>query len=86
MFCSVPWDETTLLGYIAEENFVCYCGTTFMVASGVTLLLFISICFHLRAFYEMFDFSIYEWNHLDMHENDEEFILKLVRFHVLVKK
>lgn len=82
----MPWNQSTFLGYIAEQNLMCFFGGTYMVGDGVVLLLFVSICMHHQAFYEMFEFSINEWNQLDANPNDDQFILDQIRFHISVKK
>lgn len=85
-FFSVPWNQSTLSGYIGEENFICYCGGTYMVSDGVILLLFISICTHHQAFYDVFANTIDQWNRRDANQNDEQFIFDLMRFDILIKE
>lgn len=47
---SLPWNEETPLGYIAEIGFNIAIDQAYMISNGALLLLFISICLHHQAF------------------------------------
>lgn len=84
--CSLPWDQSTPLGYFTEVCFVAHNGLTYFVGSGGLLLFLISICFHHHAFYQIFKQSVDELNYFDGNRNDKELLCDLIRFHTLVKE
>lgn len=88
--CSLPWSQSTIVGYFGEQlliNVMCF---IYSVINGVLLLLFISICLHYRTFYEIIKHWIDEWNNENANGNtnrcDEKFLCELIRFHVSAKK
>lgn len=86
---SLPWDQTTYAGYLAEDFLICMFALTFCIGTGIALLLFISICIHQLAFYEMFKHSIENWNNWNQSEqnrNGKPFISDLIYFHADVKE
>ena len=85
-FRSLPWNQTTLLGYFGESTFMMFSGETFVYANGIMMLIFISICIHHLAFYEMLKYSIEKWNRLKKNQNDERFICNQIHFHNTVKE
>lgn len=84
--CSLPWNQTTPSGYFGEIAFMLVCGQTHLITTCSPLMLFISMCIHHQIFYEIFDYSIDNWNGLDANENDEKFLCDRIRFHATVKK
>lgn len=57
----------------------------YFITIGSMLLLFISLCFHHRAFHRMFQQWINDWNTLATDENNNEFLRNLHVFHNRVK-
>lgn len=86
-FCSVPWNEHTLVGYIAELSYHVASGVMYLLSETVFMLLFISLCLHHRAFYKMFCHSLNEINeHLNDTKIGEQHLVRLIRFYVTVKE
>lgn len=56
------------------------------ICIGIMMLLFITICLHYQAFYEMFVHTIEKWNPLAANQNDESFLCDLIHFHATVKE
>lgn len=82
-----PWNQATLAGYLAEDFYIIFVAVVFGFVAGMILLLFISICIYHLAFYKMFEHSINKWNqNINEHQNDEQFIFDLIRFHIEVKE
>lgn len=78
---SLPWNQTTYLGYFAELLLLIPLAYGYMIINGTFLLLFISICMHHQAFHKMFKQST---NRTD--KCDSKFLCDLMRFHVLAKE
>lgn len=78
---SLPWNQTTILGYFGEICFTVIASETYLIVTGVFLILFISICNHHQAFYDIFKQSINECN-----RHDEKFIRGLIQFHISTKR
>lgn len=82
----VPWNQTTLAGYLGEDFYIFFAAVAFNVIAGVIFLLFVSICIYHSAFYQMFEHSINKWNqNINGDQNDEQFIFDLISFHIEVK-
>lgn len=83
----VPWNQTTLSGYLAEDFYIFFWGGAFFVATGTVLLLFISICIYHTAFRKMFEHSIDKFNqNSSLRQYDEQFVFDLMRFHIEAQK
>lgn len=82
---SLPWNQETLLGYILETVFFVVETFSYFLINGTFLILFISLCLHNRAFYQMFQHTIREWEESNANQNDSEFLCKLINFQVTVK-
>lgn len=91
----MPWNQSTIFGYFAEIAFFLMITGVFTLINGAFLLLFMSMCIHHRAFYEIIQHSIDEWNSTNADKNyginenylvNQRFICDLIYFHVLVKK
>lgn len=88
---SLPWDQSTIIGYLGEQiliNIMCF---VYSVINGVHLLLFISICLHHRTFYEIIESWIDKWNNGNGNGNPcdrdaRKFLHSLIRFHISSKK
>lgn len=85
-FESVPWNQQTLAGYIAEASFITFSCETYLGAVGAPLLLFISFCLFHDVFYKMFRHFINELNHSDAERNNRELLRKIVKFHNSAKE
>lgn len=86
---SLPWDQSTVIGYFGEQiliNAICF---VYSVINGVLLLLFISICLHHRTFYEIIRSWIDKWNNGNGNRCDldsRKLLCDLIRFHMSSKK
>lgn len=78
-------DQDTFAGYIAEIVYCCFGGEAYILSNGVILLLFVSICLHHKAFYQMFKHAAIKFDEPDKNRNDHEYICDLIRFHVKIK-
>lgn len=86
-FYSLPWNQDTLVGYIGEIAYCCFVGEAYILSNGVILLLFVSICLHHKAFYQMYENAVIKLTEFDKNQNIHEYnnICDLVRFHVTIK-
>lgn len=90
--CSrLPWNEETIIGYIAEILFNIMGCEVYYIANGATTLLFISMCLYNRAFLEMVQSMLHNLNNTDhkpndRKQNDRKLLCKLIEFHVSVKR
>lgn len=82
----LPWNQETLLGYFGETCYFVVVSLSYLIINGTFMLLFISLCLHNGAFYEMFHHFIRKWEESDENRNDVEFLHKLIEFHVSTKK
>ena len=82
----LPWNQTTKLGYFMEIICDIILGTSYFLANGSLLLLFISICLHHLAFYNRFKYSISKLGNSKNPENDKKLLCDLIQFHNLAKE
>lgn len=82
---SLPWNQTTYLGYFGEivQDIVVTAG--YIVANGALLLLFISISIYHQAFQKIFKHSVVKLKAIGK-KNKDEVICELVRLHVSAKQ
>lgn len=89
-FCSprsLPWDQRTPLGYFSELIFSNLYAASYLISNGTLFLLFISICLHHLAFYEIVQYSLDKLDRLDGNRNEEmKVFYDLIQFHILVKR
>lgn len=83
---SLPWDQSTLVGYFAEIFCVWHNGQVYLLAVGAVILFLISICYHHHAFYQIFKHSVDKINNFDENRKHEDVLRNLIRFHMLVKE
>lgn len=77
----LPWDQTTPWGYFGETLYHLFVGEMYLLTNGAFLLLFISLCLHHRAFYQMFDNFVRKMDYPDENRNDTRHVWKLIKFH-----
>lgn len=82
----LPWDATTPSGYFWEIFLSTVYIETYYTVNGPVLLIFVSICMHNQAFYEMFSHSVREMDDLRDARMEKMHIFYLVRFHVTIKE
>lgn len=82
----LPWDSTTPSGYFWEIFLSTVYIETYYTVNGPVLLLFVSICMHNQAFYQMFSHAVREMDDLHDVRKEKAHIFYLVRFHVTIKE
>lgn len=83
---SFPWDQSTFAGYVAEIAFAINVSEAFLITNGTLLLLFMSICLHHQAFYEMFHHSVRKLDQMDKDRIGAELARNLICFHIKAKE
>lgn len=81
----LPWNQETLLGYIAEIVCMIVTDEGYLLTSGAVLLLLISMCLHHRAFSEMFRRLLRAHEHPNRLIDQKKLLCKAIRFHNSVK-
>lgn len=84
-FSSLPWNTNTLIGYAGEIVFHLITGALYLHLNGVIMLLFIALCLHHRAFYQMFCQKLQKFDEKH-NSNPKQFLCELIEFHILVKE
>lgn len=75
-----------ITGYIGNVCLMILMGELFIFMHGVVSLLFVSMCLHHRAFCGIFRQLIGEWTRDRTESHDRQFICRLIRFHISVKR
>ena len=81
---SLPWNQLTIWGYFGEISYYEISCAGYIFVIGVLLLLFISICIHHHAFYQIFEHSINEANRTK--QFDKKYFYHLARCHIAEKE
>lgn len=82
---SLPWDQTTLLGYFMETIYSNLILQAYYFYNGAVLIPFISICTHHQAFAKVFRHLLQELERSD--ENGRAgHIRKIIHFHNAIKR
>lgn len=82
----MPWNQSTLIGYLAEVFYGTFLCEVFIVATGSVLCLFMSMSWHHEAFFFMFRYSVRKLDKPETNNNNKKIIFDLVRFHMMVKE
>lgn len=83
---SLPWNQETLFGYFGEILTIVVTGEGYILTNGAVLLLFISLCMHFRAFFEIFQHSMKKLEHPDQKQNYKQILCEIIRSHNLAKR
>lgn len=59
---------------------------TYLFVNGIVLALFISVCVHHRAFFDIFNHLVSKWDFHNADRCDENFLCNLIRYHVTIKQ
>lgn len=86
IFFRLPWNQNTLYGYIGEILFTYFSCESYLFVNGPIVVLFVSMCLHHRAFYEMFNYSLHEMDVPNKKKNDKLELWKIIQFQNLVKE
>lgn len=77
---SLPWNQKTFAGYVAEICLSVVLVMFYMFFNGFYFLFFISICLNHQAFYQMFQHYLQDFNQSDGETIDKKLLCKLIRF------
>lgn len=80
----LPWNQDTLLGYLAEIVSIVVTDEAYLLTSGAVLLLYISMCLNHRAFYDMFQYLLKDPP--NRQQNHRKLLCDVIRFHTTVKR
>lgn len=80
---SLPWSHETLTGYFAEVLYSTISAESFLCFNGAILMLFISMCMHHAAFYDIYHNYVQKLNS-DVRKMEP--IFRIIRFHIKVKR
>lgn len=83
--CSLPWNQDTPFGYFCEICLGIFWSEDYFIANGTLLLLFISMSWHHRAFYEIFQQSVQKAEEYVSDQQKLDAFCKIVCFHNSVK-
>lgn len=83
---SLPWDQTTPIGYCGEICFSILNIEVFWAVGAQVLLLFIFLCKNNFAFCAMFESFVNEFHKMKDMRKKHDAIRKLVNFHNNVKR
>lgn len=83
---SLPWNCGDPFGYIGEILFHIITGQLYIFCTGIVLLLFIAMCLHHQAFYQMYCHSLHKLECIKNKQNYRKNLCELIQFHVSVKK
>lgn len=86
-FCyRFPFNTQTNIGYFFEIILSISCGAVYVLANGLILTLFISMCWNHLAFHRMFRHFIKKIENNDNGQNNAENLANLIKFHIQTKK
>ncbi|XP_055305850.1 odorant receptor 4-like [Sitodiplosis mosellana] len=80
-----PWNQHTVMGYCVEICADIICGFCYFFYNGIVLLMFISICWHHRAFCQIIGHLVRKLDQRDTSQNDKVLLSKLIRSHIQFK-
>lgn len=83
---SLPWDQSTVAGYVKEILYSVVTGGDYILCAGVFIFFFISLCRYHCAFYEMYHDLLYRWDYKDGNANHQQHLAQIIHFHVLIKE
>lgn len=82
----LPWNLQTPRGYIGEILFSIGVCEAYLAFNGTILLMFVSICWHHRAFYKIFQNSLQKFDESVEKQNPKKILSELVSFHNSAKR
>lgn len=83
---SLPWNQTSLLGYFGELFLSFIIGGAYLSSNALFLLTFISMCLHHQAFLQIFRDLTLDLDHCNENRTDKKLLFKLIDFHYTVKR
>ena len=85
-FRSFPWNEETLIGYIAENVLAAIVVVTYLFLNGAILILLMSLTWILQSFSEMYRNTAKKIKSTDENGNNEEILRKLIDFQNMARE
>lgn len=82
---SLPWNQQTPIGYIAETCLSMMICEAYLFVNGSIFQLFIAFCLHHRAFYQIFQYNLFKLERIQDDGKVKEQLCKLIRFHIEIK-
>lgn len=83
---SLPWNQHTNIGYFWEICYDLVTAEVYVFSGAMFIILFVSLCYHHRAFFKIFQHSLHTFDRSDEARNDEILLFQLIRFHVTIKE
>lgn len=88
LYASLPWNQRTLIGWIALNIFSCFAALFYLIINYSFLAFFIGICEHHHAFFKSFKVSI---GQLDEYfgsnvNKTKSKLVELIHFHILARE
>lgn len=83
---SLPWNQSTPIGYSVEITLSISDPEFYMVSNGVFLLLFISLCQHHRAFYDIIEYTTRKIGKKESYQSNAYLFGDIVEIHTAAKK
>lgn len=82
-----PWNEKTLLGWMAVMVCTIFTASFYYIANGMFLFFFFGICEHNQAFHQQFRAMLNRFNaEAFNYRTTQTKLCELVNFHVRVRK
>lgn len=82
----MPWDCETFFGYAGEIIFHVTFGQGDILFNSMITGLFVSICLHHEAFYEMFEHSLRKLDVIGNRQEARIVLCKLIDFHNTIRR
>lgn len=83
---SLPWNQSTLLGYSYEICYEMTLAMSFFAVNGLFLIFFISMCLCHNSFYKIFRSLLNQLDDSKTTRESEEALCNLIRFRVSVQE
>lgn len=83
---SLPWGQSTLVGYFFKICFDICAGEACLFPIGAIIILFFSMSLHHRTFCQIFRNEVKELDSINKTHDVAEHLQKLIRFHISAKK
>lgn len=83
---SLPWNQETLVGYFGEIFYDTLTTEAGLFVYGSITVIFIFMCLHDQAFYEMIESAVKIFGHTEEGEIPSQSLCKLIRFHISARE
>ena len=86
IFDRLPWNQETLIGYIAETGVCTIDFGFYLLLNGTVLMLFVSLTWILQSFSKMYRHTANKLNKSDANQNDEEILCNMIDFQNMTRE